>query len=311
VDTVKEVVSVSLGSSVRDHVVEIELLGERFRLTREGFDGDTRRAADRLELLDGQVDALSLGGIDRYLRAAGRDYHFRATRKLAARVHETPLVCGAAIKGPLEHAAVRYMTETLGLDLAGKRVLVTSAVDRYGLAEGFHEAGCAMAYGDLLFALGFPVLIRDKVTLDRTIRVVAPIAAQLPFSWLYPTGAAQDRPPSVKRAHLYDEFDIIAGDYQYVRAFMPTDMTGKWVVTNTTTASDVEFLRDRGVGLLVTTTPRLGGRSFGTNVIEAALVAHAGAPAELTTDEYLRLIAEAEIRPDARWLQGSNGVIQG
>ena len=40
-------------------------------------------------------------------------------------------------------------------------------------------------------------------------------------------------------------------------------------VTNTTTEHDVKMLKDKGLIWLVTTTPRLEGRSFGTNVIEA------------------------------------------
>lgn len=302
-DAIKEVVSISLGSSARDHEVEIDLLGERFRLRREGFDGDFARAEARLTELDGDVDALSLGGIDLYLRAAGRDYHFRATKRLAARVERTPLVCGAALKGPLEHTTVRYMAEELGIELRGKRVLITSAVDRYSLAEGFFEAGCDMRYGDLLYALGVPVLIRDKRTLDRLIRLLTPLVAQLPFSWLYPTGSAQDKPPSRARTELYRDFDVIAGDYQFVRKFMPDDMHGKWVVTNTTTPADVEEMRCRGVELLVTTTPRLGGRSFGANVIEAVLVVLAGSRTELSPDEYRRRLAEAGFEPDVLWLQ--------
>ena len=302
-DAIKEVVSVSLGSSARDHEVEIELLGEGFRLRREGTDGDLDRAVGRLAELDGHVDALSLGGIDLYLRAAGRDYRFRASRKLAAAVTRTPLVCGAALKGPLEHATVGYMRTELGLDLAGKRVLVTSAVDRYGLAEGLIEAGCDLRYGDLLYALGIPVLIKGKRALDALIHVLAPVVVQLPFSWLYPTGSAQDKPPEPKRQDLYERFDVIAGDYNYVRQYMPPDMGGKWVITNTTTAADVDEMRTRGVELLVTSTPRLNGRSFGTNVIEAALVALAGSATELTPAEYVRLLGEVGFEPDVMWLQ--------
>lgn len=305
-DAIKEVVSVSLGSSARDHEADIDLLGERFVLRREGFDGDVSRAAARLAELDGTVDVLSLGGIDLYLRAGGRDYRFRATRRLAAQVKQTPLVCGAALKGPLEHATVRYMQDTLGLDLEGKRVLITSAVDRYGLAEGFLEAGCDIRYGDLLYVLGIPILIRRKRTFDALTRVLAPAAAQMPFSWLYPTGAKQDRPPATNRAHLYERFDIIAGDYQFVRTYMLEDMSGKWVVTNTTTAADVEEMRARGVELLVTTTPRLGGRSFGTNVIEAALIALTGSQSELEPEAYLRLLSAVGFSPDVSWLQSSD-----
>jgi hypothetical protein len=85
---------------------------------------------------------------------------------------------------------------------------------------------------------------------------------------------------------------------------MPEDMSGKWIVTNTTTAEDVEFLKDRGVELLVTSTPRLEGRSFGTNVIEATMIAVDGASAALTPERYLELLRSTGFTPDVRWLQG-------
>ena len=66
---------------------------------------------------------------------------------------------------------------------------------------------------------------------------------------------------------------------------------------------DVEILRQRGVELLVTTTPRLDGRTFGTNVIEATLVAVAGASAPLTEEKYVALMSLIGWGPDMMWLQ--------
>ncbi|MCP5095537.1 MAG: quinate 5-dehydrogenase, partial [Chloroflexi bacterium] len=60
----KRAVSVSLGSSTRDKVVEIELLGEQVRIERRGTDGDVEKATALFTELDGQVDALGVGGID-------------------------------------------------------------------------------------------------------------------------------------------------------------------------------------------------------------------------------------------------------
>jgi len=54
---------------------------------------------------------------------------------------------------------------------------------------------------------------------------------------------------------------------------MPDNLSGKIIVTNTTTARNVEELQCRGLHMLVMTTPRLEGRSFGTNVMEATLLA--------------------------------------
>ena len=53
----KQVVSISIGSSKRDHSVEIELLGERVHIWREGTDGDMADAVRRLREYDGTVDA--------------------------------------------------------------------------------------------------------------------------------------------------------------------------------------------------------------------------------------------------------------
>ena len=134
---------------------------------------------------------------------------------------------------------------------------------------------------------------------------MTPLAAQLPFSVLYPTGSAQDKPPkpNARMEELYGWADVIAGDWQFVKKYMPDDMSGKWIITNTTTAADVELARAHGVELLVTSTPRLEGRSFGTNVIEATMVALDGATGELTPERYRELLDLVGFRPDVLWLQ--------
>lgn len=303
-DAIKEVVSISIGSSKRDHTVEIELFGTPFTIRREGTDGDMDRAVARLRELDGHVDAFGLGGIDLFLHAADRDYYFRDGRRFGEAVRRTPIVDGSGLKGAVEGDVVRYMAEDMGLPLVGKRVLVTSAVDRWGMAMAFEAAGCEMSYGDLLYALGVPVMIHGKKTLERVVHVIAPIAVQLPFKWLYETEAdhTSEVQKESRHAELYRQADIIAGDYKYVRRYMPDDMAGKWVVTNTTTAEDVEFLRSRGVELLVTSTPRLEGRSFGTNVIEATMVALDQASSALAPERYLELLGQTGFAPDVQWL---------
>jgi hypothetical protein len=49
---------------------------------------------------------------------------------------------------------------------------------------------------------------------------------------------------------------------------------------------------------LVTTTPDFGGRSFGTNVVEAALIALLGkAWSDVTEADYVRILHELRLRP--------------
>lgn len=304
-EVIKEVVSVSIGSSSRDHEVEVTLLGEQFRIRREGHNGDLAAAAARFAELDGTVDAFGMGGIDIYLRADGRKYFFRDAKQLVEGISKTPIVDGSGLKGPVEGSTVDYLINEQGLKLAGKKVLTCSAVDRWGMTEALQNAGCEQVFGDLIYALDLPFLIKKWSSLRRLVRIMTPLASQLPFSVLYPTGSSQDKEPKTnpRMEALYGWADIIAGDWQFVKKYMPADMSGKWIITNTTTAADVELARSRGVELFVTSTPRLSGRTFGTNVIEATMVALDGASGELPPERYRELLDSVGFAPDVLSLQ--------
>ncbi|HTW83761.1 MAG TPA: hypothetical protein VMD91_06830 [Candidatus Sulfotelmatobacter sp.] len=294
----KRVVSVSLGSSSRDHRAQVELLGEQFDIARVGTDGSLDKAIARLHELDGTVDALGLGGIDVYLYAGKDRYALRDGLKLLDAVKKTPVVDGSGLKNTLERNAVAYLTERLGVQLDGKRVLMVSALDRFGMAQALVQAGSDVVFGDFIFALDLDRPVRGLDEFEEMARKYLPDACKLPFQFFYPTGKKQDRAPQPKYPEYYDDAEIIAGDYHFMRQFMPDRLDGKTILTNTVTAGDVDFLRERGIARLITTTPDFGGRSFGTNVIEAALVALLGKRwADVTEGDYQDLLHRLDLRP--------------
>ena len=294
----KKVVSVSLGSSSRDHRAEVELLGERFDIARVGTDGSLDKAIAKLRELDGTVDALGLGGIDVYLYAGKDRYALKDGLKLLAAVKQTPVVDGSGLKNTLERNAIAYLTDTLGMKLDGTRVLMVSALDRFGMAQALVQAGADVIFGDFIFALDLDRPVRGLDEFEEMARKYLPDACKLPFQFFYPTGKKQDRAPEPKYPEYYDDAEIIAGDYHFMRQFMPERLEGKTILTNTVTARDIDFLRERGVARLITTTPDFGGRSFGTNVVEAALVAILGKQwTDVTEDDYRRLLRELDLRP--------------
>ena len=78
---------------------------------------------------------------------------------------------------------------------------------------------------------------------------------------------------------------------------MPKDLSGNTIVTNTTTEDNIALLKERGVKTVITTTPRYEGRSFGTNMLEAALTAYAGKGRRLSDNELNELIDDLGLRP--------------
>ena len=89
----------------------------------------------------------------------------------------------------------------------------------------------------------------------------------------------------------------------FIKRHLPPKILGKTIITNTVTAADVEDLKNRGATTLVTTTPELDGRSFGTNVMEAVLVSLAGKPwSELTSTDYEELLDKMDLKPRIQML---------
>lgn len=293
----KRIVSVSLGSSKRDHRVELEFCGERVIIERIGTDGDLSKAIRMIEKLDGQVDAFGMGGIDLYLFAGAKRFTVRDAAKIARAAKISPIVDGSGLKNTLERSVVQFLNERLNIELKGKKVLMASAVDRFGMAQAFSKAGADMVFGDLIFALGIPVPVKTLRGLERLAGTFLPIITKMPFQLLYPTGSKQeDYTP--KYAKYYEAAEVIAGDFLYLKKYMPLQITGKVIVTNTVTSADLEELKRRGAALLVTSTPEFSGRSFGTNVMEALLVSFSGKrPEMLGENDYQQLLERLKFEP--------------
>lgn len=299
--TDKKAVSISLGGSGRDKRVAVTLLGQQVEMERLGTDGDAQKAATLFTALDGRVDALGVGGIDLWVELAGERYPLHAAQKMVRGVTKTPVVDGTGLKNTLERHVVSSLVAELGEEYASGRVMLTAAVDRYGMTLSFFEAGYDVVCADLMFSLGIPVPIRTLENLKRLGRIALPVVGRFPISFIYPTGEKQEAViPRYQR--WYEWANVIAGDCHYIKRHMPDDLAGKVIVTNTTTDADMEAFRQRGVKYVMTTTPRIEGRSFGTNMLEAALTAAAGKGRPLTYDELDALIGEIDIRPTVHQL---------
>lgn len=295
----KKVLGVSLGSSTRNHIARINLLGQEVEIERRGTDGDVEKMMQIYKEYDGKVDVFTLGGTDLYLYSGpkGKRYTIKESARIVSVIKKTPIVDGTGIKYVLEKDVIRYITKNTDIDLQGKKALLLITVDRFGLAEGLIEAGCKMTFGDLISCLNIPIPLHSLSTLNKLARIMIPILVNLPIKYLYPTGEKQETSNS-KFGHFFDDADIIAGDYLAISQYMPKNMAGKIVITNTVTSDNVQDLKERGVWYLVTTTPQFQGRSFGTNVFQGALVAISGKnPEELDDKDYLDLLKKIDFKP--------------
>jgi hypothetical protein len=261
-------------------------------------------AAIKYKELDGKVDAFGVGGADLGLMVDDKWYRLYSVEKMVRFIKETPVVDGTGLKNTLERKAAPFVEAKLGDYIqkhGGKKAFVMTGVDRWGLAHGVVEAGYECTFGDFMFSLGMNIPLHTEKQIKTLASILMPIAGRLPFEWVYPTGEKQEeRKP--KYPKWFQWATVVAGDCLYIKRYMPDDMQGKVVVTNTTTPQDVELFRKCGVKYLVTTTPILDGRSFGTNMMESALIALSGKKRALTRDEYEEILTKLGFEPSLQEL---------
>ena len=299
----KRAVSISIGSSKRNKAVEVTLLGEKVSIERIGTDGDMEAAALKYKELDGQVDAFGVGGADLGLMVDEKWYPLYSVQPMVRFIKKTPVVDGTGLKTTLERQSTEFLEQHVKeyIDSRGRKAFIMTGADRWGLTRSFLDSGYQCVFGDLMFSLGIPIPLRTDKQLKTLAALFMPLAGRLPFDWVYPTGEKQEeRKP--KHVDLFQWATVIAGDCHYIKRYMPDDMRGKIIVTNTTTVEDVEFFRKSGVKYLLTTTPVLEGRSFGTNMMEAALIAVSGKGRVLTRAEYTEMLEKLGFKPQIQEL---------
>ena len=259
------------------------------------YESDFERAGQLFREMQNDVDVFGLGGAEFGIHFEGRYYELRAISPLTRDV-DKPVVDGSGVRSVVERSLARFVCMNLDHEIANKRVLFCVSTARWDLVLGFHEAGFEKLFGDPGYVFGIP-FTGKAFWLARTVGYLfLPVVTRLPFKWLYPTGTKQHmNQPKFRR--WFNWAEVIADDFHYIKRHLPERIDGKIIVTNTTTADDQEMLRQRGAKYLVTSTPVLDGRSFGTNVFEAAITAAAGHDRQLTNDEIESAIKRIGFEP--------------
>jgi hypothetical protein len=303
--SVKRVVSISLGTSKRDKRQEVEILGEQFLIERLGTDGDMHKFAAMFADLDGKVAALGVGGADLWVTVDAKRYPFHQILKLTRGATKTPIVDGSGLKHTLERTTIEKLQNDGTVDFGKEKVLLVSAVDRFGMAQALIKVCPDIVFGDILFGLGMNVMLTSYDQVRKLGSLLLPIVTRVPFKWIYPTGKKQEeRRP--KYPAIWGERTFLCGDWHYIHRYAPDDLKGKTILTQTLRKADLDWLKDTGARRAITTTPVMGGETFATNVMEGVIVAILGKkPSELSENDYLETLKRLGWNPNVIDLNAS------
>jgi len=307
----KKILCISLGSSSRDYHFETAFLGHHVEITKKGTDGSYQKALALVRESDGNVDAISLGSMQLHLECGGRRYVHQLTQHLVRTAHKTIIVDGSGIRNTLERWAVRLIAHEKPDIFNKKNVLVLCGLHNYALADVLSEFTNSLSFADPMLHFRLPLVLHSFRALALYGHLTLPYFAKHSYGHFYPTGRRQDTIKPALRKKIFEQADIIAGDFHYIRHYSPEKLRNKTILTNYVTEQDTADLKERGVTTLITVAPRIADYAVDVDVLEALFLVTAKKDwSTMTRDDYLNTIIEAKIQPGLVFPQGNEVITE-
>ena len=292
----KQVVSISLGSSDQDFEFVTTFLGVQMRVQRIGTNGSTAEAVKRIKAWDRKADAIALGVLKDHYKVGSRRFIDRDSAKLKAVATHVPVSTGGRLGDIFQEWAVRHAQIKLGNFFNNARVLFFSGMSDYKLAQAMAEYTPNLQFADPLLQLGVPKLLDslDALNLyatgahyvkDWTLPQAMASAPVKEWTRYMLRKALQHATVVVAPVHELDDFDL-------------EELAGKTVVTATVNDARVAALRDKGVATIVDGAPCLHGHVLGAALLDAMIMAATDKRnQDLLEDDYLEIITGLGLEP--------------
>jgi len=300
----KKIISISLGTSERDYEIKTKFMGHDIFIKRMGTDGDPNEMVELLYDWEQQADVIGLAGI-KFPSELGFK---RKAEKRDVRIRELsselkiPVTTGEAFRNVAQEWVARYVQETEKNFFTNARVLVLSGMTDYSIAAVINGYTDNIQFADPVYDHGIPKFINSLKDMELYAKGFHDVLS------LTPAKVISSSLPLVNEWNKYilrkamQKATVIVvpyeGFYNYLDKCTPEELGGKIIITSTAYEDRVEFLKKRGVDVIVDATPQILERMVQVDVLEAMIIATLGKKeGELTNDDLLEVISEQGIHP--------------
>ncbi|MGM0452379.1 MAG: dehydrogenase, partial [Thermodesulfobacteriota bacterium] len=301
----KTIVNISLGSSKEDYDFTTRFMGQDFFIRRIGTDGDTDKTADLLAEWDTRADALCIGQINfPYTVGPGRliEQQTQKFYELGNRLH-TPFATGEQLRRVCHEWTIRHIQHVYGNNFFNNaRVLFSSGMVNADMAKVLSEYTDNLKFCDPLIVDGIPKFVNSLDDLELYAGGLHPVLQWVPskrFSEIA-TPVQNYNDFLIRRALQQSQVFVVPNYrfYDHLDEYGLNELGDKIVITSTATEDRVNFLKERGVQMIIDTTPKMLEHVVGVSVLEALIMLSLGKNQKnLSQDDLLEVITDLHMNP--------------
>lgn len=269
----KHIIQISLGPSEDDNEFETQFHGKAFHVQRFGTDGSFERASDLLLKWNKKADAIALGSVGhRIAPSKALDKLLELGNKL-----KTPVTSGDTLRAVGHEWSLRHIQFEMGNNYFNNaRVFFFSGVTSRSIAKVMAEYTQNLVFADPLVENGIPKFIKNLKDLGRYADRLRGVLNFIPGK----NRVADSEPVRTLADYLMrqsiEKSQILVVPhgqfYRYLEPYSLEDLNGKTVITSTAFDDRIDYLKDKGVDVIIDTTPKLLKYVAGVSVLEAILM---------------------------------------
>jgi predicted amino acid dehydrogenase len=286
----KQVVSISLGSSSQDFEFTTVFLGEKLHVRRIGTNGSTATAVKLIKQWDKKAAAIGLGVLKDSYKVGSRRFIEKDSARLKGVATEVPVTMGGRLGDIFQEWAVRHAQTHLGNFFNNARVLFFSGMTDYKLALSIAEYTTNLQFADPLLQLGVPKLLGSLDALN-----LYASGAHYVKDWTLPSAMASGPVKEWTRFVLrkaMQKASVIVAPVHELDDFDLEDLAGKTVITATVNDERIGQFGAKGVATIIDGSPVMHGHVLGANLLDAMIIAATGkTPHDILEDDYLEIIS--------------------
>jgi len=302
----KKIVSISLGSSKRNYEFSTQFLGVDFHVQRFGTDGNVEQAANLMREWDKKAHVIGLGDV-KFPYSIGSNRMVRKDTETLIDVGKnlhTPVTIGNALRRVAYEWSLRHVNYQLGKGnyFSNARVLFMSGMFSYNLSKVMAEYTPNLVFADPLIEKGIPNLLKSIRDLEKYALGIHQVVQWIPLKAITSRLAPLQGIDKYLFRRAVKEAQVIVVPYQgfnqYIQNFFVDELRGKIVVTSTVYDDRVQLLKERGVEIIIDTTPKILKHVVAVNVLEAMIMAALDRSLdEITDDDLLEIVSEQRMDP--------------
>ncbi len=295
----KHIIQISLGPGQEDNEFETQFHGKTFHVQRFGTDGSFERASDLLLKWNKKADAIALGSVGhRVVPRKNLDKLLELGNKL-----KTPVTTGDTLRAVGHEWSLRHIQFELGNNYFNNaRVFFFSGVTSRSIAKVMGEYTQNLIFADPLVENGIPKFIKNLKDLGRYADRLRGVLNLIPGK----SRVTDSEPVRTLTDHLMrqsiEKSQVLVVPhryfYQYLEPYSLEDLKGKTVITSTAYDDRIDYLKEKGVDVIIDTTPKLLKEVAGVSVLEAILMVAMEIPqGEKRNEELLEIISTMKMDP--------------